>query len=127
MELFTTPKGQHFIDLDVQVPPPVQLPAEPWVEVLNDAKDEFEVDGATAVFSTWRVEVEDPLDTGHMALDACMTDVRAAGLLRALPENESILKIKFLHEQNEGDWVVEDKFDPVRTERKKGQGIVKIT
>jgi len=25
------------------------------VEILNDAKEEFEVDGATAVFSTWRV------------------------------------------------------------------------
>ena len=54
-----------FIDLDTQAPPPVRLPVdEQWVEILNDAKDEFELDGATAVFSTWRVETEDPLDIG---------------------------------------------------------------
>ena len=42
-----------FTDLDDRVPHPVALPAyEPWVEKLNDAKDEFEVDGAAAVFST---------------------------------------------------------------------------
>ncbi|MEW8686501.1 MAG: hypothetical protein AB2556_11875 [Candidatus Thiodiazotropha sp.] len=39
-------------DLDDQVPHPVRLPADQWVEVLNDAKDELEVDGATAVFSS---------------------------------------------------------------------------
>ncbi|MEW8615619.1 MAG: hypothetical protein AB2610_20880 [Candidatus Thiodiazotropha sp.] len=50
------PEGQQFTDLDDQVPPPVRLPADQWVEILNDAKDEFEVDGASAVFSTWRVE-----------------------------------------------------------------------
>jgi len=37
-----------FIDLDDQVPPPVGLPADEWVEILTDAKDEFEVDGAAA-------------------------------------------------------------------------------
>ena len=46
-----------FTDLDDRAPHPVGLPAyEPWVEILNDAKDEFEVDGAAAVFSTWRAE-----------------------------------------------------------------------
>jgi len=57
------PKGQQFIDLDDQAPPSVQLPeaeTAEWVEILNDAKAGFEVDGATAVFSTWRVEAEDP-------------------------------------------------------------------
>ena len=34
--------------------------------ILNDAKDEFEVDGAAAVFSTWRAEREDPLDVGDL-------------------------------------------------------------
>ena len=81
------PEGQQFIDLDDRVPPPVQLPADEWVEILNDAKNEFEVDGATAVFSTWRVEVEDPFDigdieiadgmharAGRLALDARMTE-----------------------------------------------------
>ncbi|MEW8688939.1 MAG: hypothetical protein AB2556_24230 [Candidatus Thiodiazotropha sp.] len=55
------PEGQQFTDLDDQVPPPVRLPAdESWVEILNESKDQFEVDGAAAVFSTWRVEDEDP-------------------------------------------------------------------
>ena len=47
------PEGQQFTDLDDQVPPSVRIPANQWVEILNDAKDEFEVDGASAVFSTW--------------------------------------------------------------------------
>ena len=38
-----------------------------WREILNDAKNEFEVDGATAVFSTWRVEV-DPFDIGGIEI-----------------------------------------------------------
>ena len=47
------PEGQQFIDLDDQVPPSVRPQTdESWVEILNDAKNEFEVDGATAVFST---------------------------------------------------------------------------
>ena len=46
------PEGQQFTDLDDQVPPSVRLPADQWVELLNDAKDEFEVDGASTVFST---------------------------------------------------------------------------
>lgn len=85
-------------DLETRVPPPVQLPAdEPWVEILNDAKDEFEVDGATAVFSSWRVETEDPLAIGDVdiadgihardgrmaRLDATINDGRAARLLAA--------------------------------------------
>ena len=70
-----------FNDLDDQVPPTVRLPADQWVEILNDAKDEFEVDGASAVFSTWRVEEDDPLDIDDIEIevgpDARMTDVRA--------------------------------------------------
>ena len=100
------PDGQQFIDLDDQVPNPVRLPAdESWVEILNDAKAEFEVDGATAVFSTWRVEAEDPLDVGdveiadgemvrggRLALDARMTDQRATQILVALPAMNGSLK-----------------------------------
>ena len=41
-----------FTDLDDQVHPPVRFPADQWVEILNDAKDELEVDGASAVYST---------------------------------------------------------------------------
>ena len=128
-----------FTDLDDQVPPPVRLTADQWVEILNDAKDEFEVDGTSAVFSTWRVEEDDPLDTGNieitdgmharagsLALNARMTDVRATQLLAALPEGNFILRLKCLRETDD-DWVLEDKFDPVRTERKKGQRVIEIS
>ena len=130
-----------FTYLDDRVPHPVRLPAyEPWVEILNDAKEEFEVDGATAVFSTWRAEGEDALDigdveiadsmhgrAGRLALDAQMADVRATQLLAALPGGmEFLLRIKFLREKAEDDWVLEDKFDPVRAERKKGWGVVEV-
>lgn len=134
------PEGHQFIDLDGRVPPPVQPQADQWAENLHSAKDEFEVDGASVVFSTWRVETEDPLDigdvvvadgiharAGRLALDARMTDQRAARLLTALPEGEFIMKIKFLRERNDGDWVIEDKFDPVRVERKKGQGVIEVS
>ena len=89
---------QPFINLDIQVPPPVRLPAdELWVEILKDAKDDCEVDGATTSFSTWRVETEDSLDiggveiadgiearAGRMVLGASMTDGRAERLLATL-------------------------------------------
>ena len=122
-----------FTDLDDRVSHPVRLPAyEPWVEILNDAKD---------VFFTWRVEGEDPLDIGdveiadgmhaiadRLALDARMADVRATLLLAALQGGtEFLLIIKFLREKAEDDWVIDDKFDPVRAWRKKGQGVVEIS
>ena len=64
------PEGQQFTDLDDQgpPPPPVRLPADQWVVILNDAKDECEVDGASAVFSPWRVEEDDPLDIGDIEI-----------------------------------------------------------
>ena len=46
----------------------MRLPADPWVEILNDARDEFEVDGASAVFTTKRVGEEDPLDIGDIEI-----------------------------------------------------------
>ena len=132
------PEGQQFTDLDVQVPPSVRIPANQWVEILNDAKDEFEVDGASAVFSTWRVEEDDPLDIGdiqiadgmharasRLALNARMTNVRATQLLAALPQGNFILRLKFLRETDD-DSVLEE-FDPVRTERKKGQRVIEIS
>ncbi|MEW8688958.1 MAG: hypothetical protein AB2556_24330 [Candidatus Thiodiazotropha sp.] len=109
----------------------MRLPASQWVEILNDAKEEFQVDSSAAVFSSWRVEEEDPLDVGdievadgihvragRLALDARTTDERAARLLDSLPEGGFLLKLKFLHEQQEGEWAVEDKFYPVRVERR---------
>ena len=105
----------------------------------NDAKDEFEVDGASAVFSTWRVEEDDPLDVGdieiadgmyaragRLALNARLADVRATHILAALPEGDFVLRLKFLREKDD-DWVLEDKFDPVRIEQKKGQGVIEIS
>ena len=111
----------------------MRLPADQWVEILNDAKDEFQVDGATAVFSPWRVEEEDQnigdieiadgihARAGRLALNARMADDRATQLFAALPEGEFILKLKFLREKDD-DWVLEDKFAPVRDKQKKGQG-----
>ena len=110
------------------------------VEILDDAKDEFEVDGAAAVFSTWRVEGEDPLDigdveiavgmharAGRLALDARLADERAARLLDSLPNGQFLLKLKFLREKAEDDLVLEDKFDPVGAERKEGQGVIEVS
>ena len=107
-------EGQQFTDLDDQIPPSVRLPADQWVEILNDSKDEFEVDGASAVFSTWRVEEDDPLDigdigiadgmharAGRLALNARMTDIRATQLLAALPEGNFILRLKFLRKNDD--------------------------
>ena len=121
----SVPEGQQFTDLDDQVPPPVRLPADQRVEILNDAKDEFEIDGASAVFSTWKVEEDDQLDigdieiadgmhatAGRLALNARMMDVRATQLLAALAKGNFILRLKFLRE-NDDDWVLEDKFNPV--------------
>ena len=61
-----------------------------------------------------------------------MTDERAAALLVEFLrieflEGEFLLKLKFLREQNEDDWVVEDKFDPTRTKNRKGETIVAIS
>ena len=70
-----------FIDLDIQAPPPTRLPAnEQWVEILNDAKNEFEFDGATAAFSTWRVEAEYLLDIGDIKI-ADGIEVRAGRMV----------------------------------------------
>ena len=55
---------------------------------------------------------------GRLALDAQMANERAARLLDSLPEGQFLLN--FLREIAEDDWVLEDKFDPVRAERKKG-------
>ena len=64
---------------------------------------------------------------GRLALNARMADARAAQLLAALPGGmEFLLRIKFLREKVEDDWVFEDKFAPVRAERKKGQGVVEV-
>ena len=118
----------------------MRLPTGSWVEILDDAKDEFEVDGAAAVFSTWRVEGEDQLNigdveiadgmharAGRLVLDAGMADERMARLLDSLLEGDFLLKLKYLQEKAEADCVLEDKFDPVHAKRKKGQGVIEVS
>ena len=47
--------------------------------------------------------------------------------LPALPKDDKFIpRIKFLCEQAEGDWVVEDKFGPFWAGRKQGQAIIEI-
>ena len=74
------------------------------------------------------IEIADSMHAraGRLAQNARMTDVRATQLFAALPGGNFILKVKFLREKDD-DWVLEDKFDPVRTERKKGQGVIEIS
>ncbi|KAK2167333.1 hypothetical protein LSH36_29g03000 [Paralvinella palmiformis] len=65
---------------------PVQPPEENlWVELLHNAKDEFDIDDTTAVFSTWRVEGKDQGDAevtdglvraDQMTLDASLTTLK---------------------------------------------------
>jgi len=56
-----------------------------------------------------------------------MSDEKAAQLLTLHPEGHYVMKIKFLKERTEGDWFIEDKFDPVKAQRRKGKGIVVIS
>ena len=105
----------------------MRLPVDQWVELLTDGKDELEADGAAAVFSTWRVEEEGDVNgAARLDLDARMTDERAARLLAILPEDAFLLPIKFLRGRDEGDCVLEYKFDPVCVEGKTGGTVLEI-
>ncbi|MEW8444927.1 MAG: hypothetical protein AB2661_13640 [Candidatus Thiodiazotropha sp.] len=55
-----------------------------------------------------------------------MSDVRAIQLLAAFSEGNFILRFKFFGEKDD-NWVLEDKFDPVRAEQKKGLGVIEIS
>jgi len=92
-------------DLDKLVPLP-HLQAPDLLKSRREAKEEFEVDGAVHVFSTFYVERPDQL------IDGTMNDARAAKLLGLLGE-DNLLRIKFLRDFR-GDWIVEDKFDPIK-------------
>ena len=72
------------------------------------------------------IEIADDMHAraGRLSLNTRMTNVRAT--LAALPESNFILRLKFLRE-NDYDWVLEEKFDPVRTERKKDQEVIEIS
>lgn len=68
---------------------------------LQDAKDEYRVDNAEFVFSTWKVA----------NMDARMRDARGQALLRAqLEQGQNTLRINFLHERAPDKWVVANKF-----------------
>ena len=108
-------------------PHSMRLAADQWVKLLTDGKDKFEADGATAVFSTWKIEEESDVDgAGRLDLDARMTDGRAARLLAILPDDAFLLRIKFLRGRDESDWVLENNFDPVRVEGKKSGTVLEI-
>lgn len=60
------------------------------------------------------------------APDSCTTDAGAVQLLRDLQECELVLRIRFLHQRNKGEWVIKGQFK--RAERKKTcQGVLEIT
>ena len=88
-----------FIDFDN-----AEFPNDKWVTIVQNAKDEFEIDGAMAAYSTFKT----------FELDATMTDERAEYILKSIPEGEFIMRIKFIREKDDNDWVVEDKYDPIR-------------
>ena len=105
------PEGPQFTDLDDQVPPSVRLPADQWVEILNDAKDEFEVYGASAVFSTWREEEDDPLKIGDIEIarrHACQSrqvgPKRLDDRLQGYPTSSSSPRGQFYSETHGSPW-----------------------
>jgi hypothetical protein len=82
----------RFLDLDEVVPHPIRLSVDKlWVDLLAQAKEEFEVDGAVRTFSPWYVErAEDDIE------DCTMTDERTARLIQSFPEGKFLCKTKFI-------------------------------
>ena len=128
-----------FTDLDDQVPSSVRLPADHGSRFLTTPKMSLRLTATVQSFllAGWKKMTHLTLVTSRSPtacmpepadwpLNARMTDVRAIQLLAALQEGNFILRLKFLREKDD-DWVLEDKFDPVRAERKKGQGIIEIS
>jgi len=87
-------ENRTYTDLDIKVKTDVNLPKEHWVDMIKEAKEEFELDGATSVYSTWRVEKGD-IDGNLVEFDATMSDERASKLLQKLLTENYLLKIKF--------------------------------
>lgn len=61
-----------------------------------------------------------------------MSDERARRLFTHIPEGMFLIRIKFIliqYEDNDGEneWVVEYKFDPVKTETRRGEQTVEIS
>ena len=100
---------------------------ESLLNIVQQAIDEFEIDGAIASYSTWKTFDE----------DETMTDERAKTILSTIPSGQFLMKIKFIREQNKstpdieyeanGNWVIEDKFDPIKNKLNKIVTISKTT
>lgn len=62
-----------------------------------------------------------------------MSDERARRLFTHIPEGMFLIRIKFIliqyipPEDGENEWVVEYKFDPVKTETRRGEQTVEIS
>ena len=74
------------IDLDENT----EFPDEPWTDIVKDAKFEFELDGAVAVYTSFKTTNQ----------DFTMTDYRAEQILQNIPSGEYLLRLKFIREKN---------------------------
>ena len=112
-----------------------------WSRIRRVAKEQFEVDGANHVFSTYKIEIDGDifgfedydfrdeladldlwkgmeLRGGKYILNGTMDDERASQIFQSLPDNiPYLLCIEFLR-QNENYLFVEDTYDPTRLEKK---------
>ena len=111
-------------DIDTVVPHPVAWPDELWVDLVNAAKDEFEVNDASTVFSMQKVQEAKRFGANDFRLisDAGMTDGRVARLLGSIPEGGFNLKLKFFRRRGQGDWFIEEHTDPIRQDTRRGTG-----
>lgn len=145
-------------NLDKVVPPPAKLPRArdfgddrqdlEMLRLYRQAKEEFGIDGAAHVYTTFRFDWEMDrypdrgnrfitrgyyVKGGRFIRDSMMDDERAEGLLRVLP-GVYHLRIKFvvLDVTGTGDepgckWVIEDNRAPVEEEARKGGKTVEIS
>lgn len=113
------------------------LGGEP-ARLLARAKNQHRRDGASFVFSSWRKESPDPygLDDvqvndriavigGVLVQDNTLDFVRASEIVARLAGGPYLIKIKFVREQEEGVYTIEDAFQPLRRQ-KRGDEIVEV-
>ena len=106
---------------------------------MGSAKKQHAREGAAHVFTSWRQETPDPYELGDVVVNSSIRVVagnvvqdntidagRAAEILGGL-EGAYLLKIKLVKEQEEGVFVVEDAFQPLRAGRTRGQAVIEIT
>ena len=115
-----------------------ELEAQP-AKLVGRAKKQHAREGAAHVFTSWRQETPDPYDLGDVVVnshirvvagnvveDNTIDATRAAEVLGGL-EGTYLLKIKLVKEEEEGVFVVEDAFQPLRAGRTRGQAVIEIT